>query len=54
MIGGERRVREERKKNKLRRKEELAQRDFDMRESTIEAAEEEEIAEMENEVRKRE
>ena len=44
----------ERKKNKLRRKEELAQCDFDMGMSTIKAAEEEEMAEMENEVRKRE
>ena len=43
----------ERRKNKLRRKE-LAQCDFDMGMSTIKAAEEEEMAEMENEVRKRE
>ena len=32
----------------------MAQRDFDMRVSTIEVAEEEEMAEMKNEVRKRE
>ena len=46
----ERKMKEEveRKKNELRRKEELAQCDFDIRASTIEAAEEEEMAEMEN------
>ena len=39
----------ERMKNKLRRKEELAQCDFDMGMSTIKAAEEEEMAEMKDE-----
>ena len=44
----------ERKKNELRRKEGLAQCNFDIRVLMIKAAEEKEMAEMENEVRKRE